>query len=85
MSTFGFFLFPGHVDERPLHVVVDDLGSAAGAQTHLFLVRRVALDAETQLLEAAVFEHLFGHVAVLDVFEEAIKVRAVDDYYPLKK
>lgn len=25
MSTLGLLLFPGHVNERPLHIVVDDL------------------------------------------------------------
>ena len=80
VATLGLLLLPRHVYERPLHVAVDDLGLVARAQAHLLLVRRIALDAEAELLEAAILEHLFGHVAVLDVLEEAVQIRAVDYY-----
>ena len=35
--------------------------------------------AQTDLLQASVLEHGLGHVAVLDVLEEAVELGAVDD------
>ncbi len=77
MATLGLLLLPGHVNEGPLHVVVDHLGLAARPQAHLLLVCRVALDAQAQLLQAAVLEHLFAHVAILDVFKKSVQIRAI--------
>lgn len=80
VSTLGLLLLPGHVNERPLHVVVDDLGLVARADAHLFLVRRVAFDAEAELLEAAVLEDLFGYVAIFDIFKKPVQTGAVNDW-----
>lgn len=60
------------MDEGALHVVVDDLGTAAWSLAHLFFVRGIALDAEADFFQASVFQDLFGHVAVFDVFEEPV-------------
>ena len=58
VSALGLLLLPGHVDERPLHVVVDDLRAAAGSGAHLLLVCRIALDAQPDLLQTALLQNL---------------------------
>ena len=58
MSALGLLLLPGHVDEGPLDVVVDDLGSAAGPRAHLLLVSGVAFDAQPDFLQTALLQHL---------------------------
>ena len=79
VPALGLLLLPGHVNERALNVVVDDLGLAARSDAHLLLVGRIAFDAESELLEAAVLEHLFGDVAVLDIFKKSVQTGAVND------
>ena len=54
------------------------LGASASAPLDALLARRVALDAEPNLLQAALLEQALGHVAVLDVAQEATKRRARD-------
>src|SRR5262245_19672106 len=72
MSALCLFLLPGHAYERPLHVVVDHLGPPTRPLLHLFLVRWVALDSESDLLQTPLLEHLLGHIAVLYVLEEPV-------------
>lgn len=76
VSALGLLLLPGHVDEGPLDVVVDDLSAAARPFADLLLVGGVALYAQPDLLQAPLLQHLLGHVAVLDVLEEAVHRRA---------
>ena len=71
VSGLVLLLLPAHVDERSLDVVVNDLSAAARALLDLLLVRGVALDAQLDLLETALAQDVFGHVAVLDVSEES--------------
>lgn len=42
MATFTLFFFPGHADEGPLDVVVNDLWTATWSFFHLLFVCRVA-------------------------------------------
>ena len=54
------------------------LGASASAPLDALLARRVALDAEPDLLQAALLKQALGHVAVLDVAQEATQRRARD-------
>ena len=78
MARLGLLLFPGHVDEGPLDIVVDNLGPTARPLLDLLLVRGVALDAKLDLLKSTLPQHRLGLLAVLDVLEEAVERRAFD-------
>lgn len=41
VAALSLLFLPGHADERSLHVVIDDLGSAAGTLLHFLLVGRI--------------------------------------------
>lgn len=75
MATLGLLLLPGHVDKRSLQVVVDDLHPAAGPLLDLLLVRGIALDTESDLLQTSILQHLLGHLAVFDILEKAVHGR----------
>lgn len=78
MSTFGLLFLPAHVNEGALHVVVDDVGPTARSLLDLLLVRRVALDAQPDLLQSSLLHHLLGDIAVLYVLKEPVHRCAVD-------
>jgi len=77
MATLCFLLLPGHVDERSLHIAVDDFSPSTGTPSDLLFVGGVSLYATAYLLQTAILHHLFGHIAVLDVLEESVHGSAV--------
>ncbi len=53
-------------------------GPSAGASLHALFGGRIALDSQSDLLEAAFLQQLLRHVAVLDVSQEAAEHRTRD-------
>lgn len=51
VAAFALLLLPGHADEGPLHVVVDDLRPPAGPPLHLLLVGGVTWRGTDERLE----------------------------------
>ena len=80
VSAFGLFLFPRHVYKRPLDVVVNDFSSATWSLANFFLVRWVTFNSKSNLFKASLLQDLFGHITVLDVFEESIHGGAENGY-----
>jgi hypothetical protein len=78
MSTLGFFFLPGHVNERPLDVIVNNFGAPSWSLAHFFLISRVTFDSQTYIFKAPLFQHLLGHVTVLNVLEKSIHGGAED-------
>lgn len=78
VSRLCLFLFPAHVNERPLHVVVNHLGAPIGTLLDLLLVGRPSLDAQAYLLQTAILQDELSNFAVFtEVLVEKVSIWTV--------
>lgn len=66
VPALTLLLLPGHADEGPLHVVVDDLGPTARPFLHLFFVSGISYKIQFSRIKFSDTKYIWANMACID-------------------
>merc|ERR1719427_729397 len=72
MPGLGFLLLPAHVNEGPLHIVVDNLRSPSRSLLHPLLMSWISFNTQLYFLQAPLPQHRLRLLPVLHIFEKPV-------------